>query len=439
MIIAGCWGSFSHGAVRVRVDVDKPVVLAGSDETIFVKVGLLGSGFPARHKRLPVNVAVVVDKSGSMRSDGKMVNARLGAIEVVRRLTRDDIFSLVVYDSRPRVVIPAQPVKDKEALIEIISSVGAGGSTALYDGVYVGAAEVRKHMSRKYVNRIVLLSDGLANVGPQSTGELADLGSSLGWEGITVTTIGVGLDYNEDLMTALAAASDGNSYFASMGSELPKIFGEEIGEAMTLVARQIRVRVDCSDGIRPIGIVGRDGRISGQQMAVSIGKLYGRNEKYALFEIRVPAADSGKHLDIAQVTVEFADPHTDDSMSQSQSISIAYHGDGRVVEESQNRDVVKKVALTRTSEVKKQAVSLADKGDHRGAALLLKDNAFALEKAAQQCDNDKELLGEAERCEEVSEDITSNEGLTRYYRKSIVNQAYTQINQQGYTSEEPKK
>jgi len=126
-------------------------------------------------------------------------------------------------------------------------------------------------------------------------------------------------------------------------------------------------------------------------------------------------------------------------MSESRSVSITYHGDGRVVEESQNKVVVKEAALTRTSEVKKQAVRLADEGDHKGAAQLLKANAFALEKAAQQCDNDKELLGEADRCEEVSVDITSNEGLTRYHRKSMVNQAYTQINQQGYTSEEPKK
>ena len=88
VIVVACCGSFSHGAIRIRVDVDKPVVLAGTDQAIFVKVGLLGTEFPLRRKRLPINVAVVLDKSGSMRSDGKIVNARLGAIEVVRRLNR---------------------------------------------------------------------------------------------------------------------------------------------------------------------------------------------------------------------------------------------------------------------------------------------------------------------------------------------------------------
>jgi len=285
--ILACQSCAAEPRVKVYTDVDRPTVLAGRDETVMIKVGLAGIA-DACHRRAPLNVALVLDKSGSMGSEAKMANAKRGAIEVVERLTSDDVLALVLYDTGPRVVIPAQPVRDKEYLIDIISSITPGGRTALYGGVALGAAEVRSHLSWEYENRIILLSDGLANVGPSSTRDLARLGCDLAEDGITVTTIGVGTDYNEDLMTALADRSGGNSYFAATSGDLPTIFAEEIGEAMNVAARNVRIRVYCTGGARPVSIPGRGGEISGQTMTVTIGKVYGENDKYALFEIQVP-------------------------------------------------------------------------------------------------------------------------------------------------------
>ncbi len=434
LVTCGCLQAESR--VRVYADVDKPLVLDNRTGRVVVKVGLEGLRIPVMSERVPLNVAIVLDKSGSMGSDRKMENARRGAIEIVERLGEDDIISLIVYDNHPRILIPAQRVKDKDALIEMISSIYAGGSTALYGGVALGAVQVRRNLSWKYTNRIVLLSDGLANVGPQSTEELADLGRSLGSEGMTVTTIGVGLDYNEDLMTALAARSGGNSYFASSGHELPKIFAEEIGEAMTVVARDIRIRLHCPDGMKPIGVVGREGKIEGQTMSVSVGELYGENAKFALFEVEVPANEAGKRLEIAQVAVEYSDPYSNEKSEDNLSVAVTYASDEGAVRDKQNKDITKETALTKASEVKRQAVGLADKGDFGAAAGLLRDNALVLEKVAEECDNDAEILVEAGKCEEISSDIGANNGFTKHMRKRVVNQVYTQTTQQGYVSDD---
>ncbi len=422
--------------VGVYADVDKPVVLGAPGERVVVKVALKGLTVPVMPKRIPLNVAIVLDKSGSMGSDRKMENARRGAIEVIERLSADDIISLIVYDNRPYVVIPAQRVGDKDALIETISGIYAGGSTALYGGVTLGAAQVRRHMSREYINRIILLSDGLANVGPQSTSDLARLGCTLNEEGITVTTIGVGLDYNEDLMTALAARSGGNAYFASAGNELPRIFAEEIGEAMSVLARDVRIRVWCPEQVRPVGVLGREGEVKGQTMSVSVGELYGKNDKYALFEVEIPENEAGEKLTIAEISVEYDDPHTNERMEDKRTVMVTYDESEEVVEEHQNTEILKDAALTRSSEVKREAVELADRGEFSAAADLIKENAVELEIIAGKCDNDGDLLGEAIVCEEISIDITENEGLTRYCRKSVVNQAYAQTIQQGYVSEQ---
>jgi Ca-activated chloride channel family protein len=436
--VLACRSLSAEPRIRVYADVDRPAVLAGREETIIIKVGLSGVADGCSARRPPLNVALVLDKSGSMGSEAKMANAKRGAIEVVERLSYDDVLALVVYDTGPRVVFPAQPVHDKSRLIDIISSIRPDGRTALYDGVSLGAAEVRRHLSWEFENRIILLSDGLANVGPSSTGDLAYLGRDLGNEGITVTTIGVGTDYNEDLMTALADRSGGNSYFASSSSELPRIFAEEIGEAMAVAAREVRIRIMCTGGARPISIVGREGEISGQSMTVTIGKIYGKNDKYALFEVQAPAGPTGRSLDVAEVSVEYVDPYTNETIADSRRVSLAYQQDERLVEEKTNREIVKEFALTRNSEFKREAVALADRGDVAGAAALVKKGAFELEKAAERCDKDKEMLGEAKICEAISADITANSGLTKYQRKCVVNQAYTQTTQQTYVPQEKK-
>ena len=426
----------AESRVRVFTDVDRPLLLDDRSERVIVKVGLEGLRVPVMGDRLPLNVAIVLDKSGSMGSDFKMENAKRGAVEVVERLTADDIVSLVVYDTGVRVLIPAQHVKNKDALIETISGIYSGGSTALYGGVTTGATQVRRNMSWKYVNRVILLSDGLANVGPQSTEDLAYLGQSLGDEGITVTTIGVGLDYNEDLMTALAAESGGNSYFAKNGRELPRIFAEEIGEAMTVVARDIRIRVRCPEGVRPVGVIGRAGDITGQTMSTTVGELYGENEKFALFEVEVPRNSKGSRADIAEVLVEYADPYTNEAMGERQTVGVTFSDDEQAVRDKTNTAVVKEAALTKASEAKREAVKLADKGAYEAAAAMLKGGALSLEKAAAACDNDAEMLDEAKECETISSDVTLNEGLTNYQRKKVVNQIHTQTTQQGFVSDD---
>src|SRR5690606_13622280 len=125
-------------------------------------------------------------------------------------------------------------------------------------------------MEHGLVNRVVLLSDGLANVGPSSPGELADLGQSLGRDGIAVSTIGLGLDYNEDLMTRLASASDGNHMFAERPSDLEEAFGREFGDVLAVVAQRVNIRIECADSIRPVRVLGRDANISGQNVSLSM-------------------------------------------------------------------------------------------------------------------------------------------------------------------------
>src|SRR5215471_9636823 len=187
---------------------------------------------------------------------------------------------MISYSDRAEVIFPAQEVEDKEALKARIARIHPGGSTALYAGVARGAEQVQRHFSSRRINRVILLSDGLANVGPSSPRDLRRLGGDLSERGISVTTIGVGDDYNEELMAGLAEASDANYYYVKDTEKLPEIFAKELGELQTVVARNIRIEITCPDGVRPLGFIGRPEKFDGQRAAVQLSNLTAGQDRY---------------------------------------------------------------------------------------------------------------------------------------------------------------
>ena len=423
------WAAADH-RVKVYADFDKPIVQAGVAEHVVIKVGLSADNPVAQKNRIPLNLAIVLDKSGSMSSQNKIENARSAAIDIIERLQPTDIVALIVYDTAARVIMPAQPLTEKEVFVEAIRRIQADGSTALYDGINLGAREILKNASSEYLNRIILLSDGLANVGPQSTPEISGLGESLASENISTTTVGVGTDYNEDLMGALASAGGGNVYFAQDSDRIPEIFANEVGEALTMAARDVRIKLECAAGVTPVGIIGKKGQIKDRTFDLTISNLYGIKEKSALFEVQVPSNTHGRTMEIAQVTIQYFDPFTQDTVTERRSLSLRYDNNPTVIEKSVNKNIAKDIALTRNSEAKQRAVQLADQGRYQEADGLLQQNAALLDQTAKQCDNDKDLLAEAQRNKSSSWSDNVQKGKINFFRKRMQAEAQSQIGEQ---------
>ena len=169
--------------LSLDVAVNQSVLMTGHKQKAYLRVGLRGFPLDDPEQRAPVNIAIVIDKSGSM-SGQKIKKAKEAAIMAIQRLNSRDIISVVTYDSTVNVLVPATKVSDRERIFRKIRAIRAGGSTALFAGVSKGASEIRKFLSEERVNRLVLLSDGLANVGPSSPAELGDLGVSMIKEGV---------------------------------------------------------------------------------------------------------------------------------------------------------------------------------------------------------------------------------------------------------------
>jgi len=364
------------------------VLKADQKQTTWVRVGLTGFEMRPEVARSPVNVALVLDRSGSMQGT-KIARAREAAITAINRLRPDDIVTVVTYDSTVEVLVPATKLTDPQQVIDAISRIQASGNTALFAGVSKGAAELRKFLDQERVNRIVLLSDGLANVGPSSPGELAALGASLRKENIAVSTLGLGLGYNEDLMVQLASRSGGNHVFIEEAAELADVFNREFDDVLSVVAQDVAVTVTLPEGIRPVRVLGNDAEINGRHVVVSLSQIYSEQDRHVVIEVEMPPTAAGSRLQISDVVVTYRNMHSQAEDRLTGAVKVAFSDSQAEIDASLNRKVMEDVVALVASENSKLATVWLDRGDVEKAMEVLRGNTLYLQLNAEQLDSSR--------------------------------------------------
>jgi Ca-activated chloride channel homolog len=371
--------------VKVEADLGRSVLPTANPGSVYLRLSLKSLAGAKREHRTPINAAIVIDRSGSMQGD-RIAAAKEGAGVALERLSSDDTIAIVAYNHNVDVLSPAAPLGGShESLKRAIDRLTADGTTALYDGVKEGGRQIEKFLSDSNVNRVVLLSDGLANVGPSSPGDLAELGRKLASKGISVSTIGLGLDYNEDLMQRLAAASDGNHVFVERPSDLAEIFDREFGDALSVAARDITITIECKLGFEPIRILGRDGKIDGQRITLKLNQLQAENERYVVVELKAPEGRSEGSADVADVRVDYVDLDKPGAPARVEARpGVRFSKNAKDVEDGLNKTVMSQVTAQIATETSEKAVELRDKGDVAGARKALEDNATYIKRSYEQ-------------------------------------------------------
>jgi len=393
-------------AVTLQVNSANPVLLERRTQTTLVQLNLVGAE-PADlgRQRMPVNLAVVVDESGSMGGD-RIERAKEAARTVVSMLGPQDVFSLVAYSDEAITLVPATKMTDRNAAYVAIERIEAAGSTALFAGVSKGLSEVRKFHERNRVNRVVLLSDGMANVGPSSPGELASLGRAAGREGISVTTIGLGLGYNEDLMSQLAMASDGNHAFVENSVDLARVFEQELGGVLSVVAQRIQINIQCPSGVRPLRVLDQNADIRGQNVQLNYNQIYGRQNKSVLLEVEVTGKREGEQMELAQVQVLYDDPTSKRRETQQGKTVVRFTASESTVRREVYKPALVEAARAKTNIASKKALELRDKGDLVGAGAIMKATVDSLQVQAVQY-NAPELAEESKAAEQEAQTLSA--------------------------------
>jgi Ca-activated chloride channel family protein len=257
---------------------------------------------PESGTRQPLNLSLVLDRSGSMAGE-KLHAARRAAAHLVRRLDPADVVSVVAFDDEVRTVAEPATGAEQAHLAQTIESIEAGGSTNLSGGWLQGREYVARRRRKKGTNRVLLLTDGQANVGIVDPAALAGLCTTALEHGITTTTIGFGDGYDEHLLQAMADAGGGNMHYIETPDQAPAVFAEEIEGLLSLAAQNITVDVRPGQAVR-VTAVHHSYPVSElpDGLRLQVGDLYAREPKLVLVELLVPdaAADGSA---IAECTV----------------------------------------------------------------------------------------------------------------------------------------
>ncbi len=321
--------------------------------------------------RPPVNLAFVLDRSGSM-SGQKIELAKRAVEDALARLHADDRFSIVVYDDRIDVVVPgtlATTAARRDA-VELLRTIDARGSTNLGEGWLRGAEQVALALSVQGVNRCLLLTDGLANIGMTDPEELARHAGELRARGVSTTTFGVGDDFDERLLQAMAAAGGGHFYYIADAASIGDHVTSEVGEALDIVARDVVLTVTAPiaidvEALSPYPVRRRDGLTE-----IVLGDLVSAQQVELVLRVAFPYGEIGR---TTGAMLEVRD--RDSVLSGGEKFSWAYASDRDVDLQERDREVDRAVARVFAARARQEAVRLNRQGDFRGARHAIESTA----------------------------------------------------------------
>ncbi|WP_257458397.1 vWA domain-containing protein [Archangium lipolyticum] len=290
-----------------------------------VRVGVQGRTL-AKSQRKPTHLVFLVDTSGSMSQPDKLPLAQKAMKLMVDGLNESDTVALVTYAGSVRDVLPPTPASQRSTLFDAIDSLTAGGGTAMGSGLELAYKHAVKKASSKAVSRVVVLTDGDTNLGPNLTAE-SMLQSVHGYvqEGVTLTTIGLGMgNYRDDLMEKLANKGNGNCFYIDSEREARRVFQERLAGTLEVIAQDVKVQVEFDPAtVRGYRLLGYENRAIADKDfrndKVDAGEIGAGHTVTALYEVEL----TGEGQDVATVRVRAKKPGGAEASEQRFSLARA--------------------------------------------------------------------------------------------------------------------
>jgi Ca-activated chloride channel family protein len=340
-------------------------------------------------RKTPLNISIVIDRSGSMAGD-KMEFAKKAAKDIIDKLSADDFLSIVIYDEYIDVLQTAVPVVYKDSIKSKIDKVKPRGSTNLWGGSEKGYEQVKTNYKKNYINRVLLISDGLANAGTTNPQRIkAKVQEYKDIEGITISTFGVGLGYNEILMTDMAENGAGNYYFINNADEMATMFDKELSGLMNVVAQNAELRITLPSGVTVEKVYPFKYEQQGSDVVIKYRDLFSEESKGVMLRFKLD--------DYANMELKFTSKLVYNDIVDGKQKTISNINKLNPVKSIDaymtyfNKPVIEQVVLFTANENMEKAMLEADKGNYEAARSYTISNLSLINSLGDSTNRSEEL------------------------------------------------
>jgi len=393
------------GAVEWRIEASHKV-LPAPGQSFFARLALRAPEVQ-REGREPLNLALVIDRSASMNSDSKIGYVRKAAHLLTDNLTRQDFVAIVTYNHEVQTLVPMHPVVNREYLHHRIVELTAAGETNISGGLLEGCAQLEKRLTAAGQHRVILLTDGLANRGVTDPNQLVALAQKCAQRGIGVTTIGVGTDFNETLLTRMAQAGRGHYVYAANPDQIPAAIESELGAMLATVTQNVKLQMELPAGVEVQQVYGREEAFKPGVLEESLGDLTSGEERRMLIKFRVqqapvPAISGPLEL---RATLSYDNPISATRSETEQVVSLGRNGAGTAGQPSGGMDPI--LAYAQLVDDVDQIALVVKSMDRNLAAQVLqtRQTRFPVLKQIAAASKDQDFVNKAFMFEHYSREL----------------------------------
>ena len=327
-------------------------------------------------ERAPLNIALIIDRSGSMQG-AKLRYVQQAACHLLDQLAASDRVSLVAYDDTIQVLSSGTLVTAtaRDELKTATNALTPGGATDLSGGWLEGCRAVAAHLAAQGINRALLLTDGLANRGITDVEELGKHARELRQRGVATSTFGVGLDFNEQLLELLAEQGGGHFYFIERPEQIPEFFRQELGELMTVVAREAVLEIGLPRGVA-VDVIGElPHERDGERLRLFFGDLFA-GERRAIYTRVLTPPDAPGATVYVRGKLSYADLDAQTQAVES-GVDFGYARQAEVMLLPVQQALLGRAGEVELAAVAQQALKLERAGQRQQAATLLRASVAA--------------------------------------------------------------
>jgi Ca-activated chloride channel family protein len=323
----------THYPVSVRADLVQNKVLRGSDGKVVVALTLSADEIERMENQAVqhADLVIVLDRSGSMQGR-KIDDARKAVIRLIDRLTPEDRLSLVSYANGVHTHFSLMAMDDvqRRKAKTAVKQLFSGGGTNLGGGLMQGIEALRQTPSDGRQRKVILISDGLANHGVTDPNALGRMASGAVEHNFSVSTVGVGYDFNEVLMTTIADHGAGRYYFLENPNAFARIFEKEFESTRNVAASALELRVPMRDGVQLIHAGGYPIEVDGKTAIVHPGDIFSGRHRKLFLTFKVPT-DMERDFDLSAFSIHFKNNGLAQSIVSTQPLILACVADKKAV------------------------------------------------------------------------------------------------------------